>query len=358
MIYISDAQVNSFLAGNMPKVVDIMRRMFEAIGKEDGNGNKQYIMGGKNGAAHGAGICYSTEGGDLRKFMAMPGWIGGEFNVAGIKWYGPNAIVPGNDAEFYFTVILNNAENGRPFVMMSGDTLTRYRTAAVNALAAETLCVEAPEILSIVGPGRINRLTLDYLLRRFPTVKIVKVKGRGCISRDNFIKDFQLEFPEIAFVPCDKLKEVVLDADIVLINAAQYFESYSDMPIIRPSWVKKGCTFVCSSYVNFPDSMLCESLKICDLFAMYENFEEELGYPAYRVNGTQGNRWADMVIEKKIQREDIIDFSEIASGQKSVDRLRDIPVIFTSGGIVLEDIALAKEIYCEAKKNGIGMEVE
>lgn len=352
MLYLSDGEIAKMLIGNMPEVVETIREMFRVLD------SGEYVMGGRNGASHGTRISYNNKSGNQRLFIAMPGYLGGKFNCAGIKWHGPNAVVPGNDADSYYMVVLNDAENGRPFAIMQGDTMTRYRTAAVNALAAELLSVPNPETIAIIGPGRVNRLTLDYLLKTMPSINKVKVKGRGHESRDKFISDFKQDFPSVIFSACDKLKDAVVDADIVLINAAIFFDSYADMPIIRASWMKESGTYICSTYVSFPDQVITEdSIKICDLLAMYECYQEELGYPTFKVYGALGNRFEDMIVEGKLNKEDVHDIGEYVIGKLTIDRSLNKPVIFTSGGLTVEDIALGQAMVQKAKKLKVGTEV-
>lgn len=351
MLYLRDEEVAKLLDGHMDDAVEIMREMFRLMGEGD------YALGGERGASHGMRIDYKQQG-EGRIFLAMPGYLGGNFNVTGVKWHGPNAVVEGNDSDCHFIAIINNANTGEPLAAMGADTLTRYRTAAVNALAATALYSGNPEKLAIIGPGRINRLSLEYLLTHYSTVKTVEVKGRGILSRDKFISDFQECFPEIKFLGADTCKEAVENADIALVNGAMLFENYKDMTRFRNGWLKTKSTFVCSAYAYFPTETLVEaSYRVCDLYGMYEEYERELGYPAFKACGLAGNRFADLVHEGKLQRSDISELSEFVSGRKSVAEAA-APIIFTSGGLALEDIALGQKVYQMAKEQGIGTEVK
>lgn len=354
MLFISDKEVSTMLQGHMSEVVETMRRMFCIMEKGD------YVLGGKNGGSHGMRIAFDHGDGE-QIFLAMPGFLGGgtEFNVAGVKWHGPNRPVQGNDADSYFIVALSDANTGRPFAIMRGDALTLYRTAAVNALAAEALTSSNPATLAIVGPGRIARLTLEYLLKRFPSINCIHVKGRGHESRDQFIVDIRTKYSRVNVVPCETLKEAILESDISIINAGFHFKKYSDMPVVKSSWIKPGSVFICSAFAGFPDSMLIEnSIKVCDLYKSYECYEEELGYPAYRKFGAIGCRFADLVNEGKLSRDEIFDLSNIVSGKMAIKNPEKKPILFSSSGLALEDLALGMHIYNFAKEDGIGTELD
>ncbi|MDD6451404.1 MAG: ornithine cyclodeaminase, partial [Lachnospiraceae bacterium] len=58
-----------------------------------------FMMGGENHYSHGTKLAFPEESpfpempsgkGEDRRFMAMPAYIGGPFDNAGVKWYGSN----------------------------------------------------------------------------------------------------------------------------------------------------------------------------------------------------------------------------------------------------------------------------
>lgn len=352
MLYLSDAEVASLIADDMEHVVGLMHQMFQVMANGD------YVLGGRNNGSHGMRISVG-QGADERIFLAMPGYLGGDFCMAGMKWHGPNVPVAGNDDDSYFVMILNDIKTGRPIASLRADTLTKYRTAAINALAAEVLCRKEPEILSIVGPGRITTLSVRYLLKRFSTIREIRIKGRGQTSLDRFKDIIHKCAPEIVLTVCSKVKDAVQGADLTIINTGFHFDSYGDMPMIRDTWIKRGSTLICSAFASFPDTMLLnDSIKVCDLYASYECYEEELGYPAYRTYGTIGNRFADLVVEGKLKKEDMIDFSHIVSQKVKISSEDGTPIIFVSNGLALEDIALASSVYRKALDQKVGLEVD
>lgn len=309
--------------------------------------------GGGNHASHGMRLNV-TQNDTL--YIAMPGYLGGEFKTAGIKWHGPNKVLPNNDADSHYVVILNREENGKPYALLRADVLTRYRTAGIAALATKLLSYDKPQVLSVIGPGKINYLTSLFVLGQFKTIKKVLIKGRGLKSRESYINGVKKAFNNVEIKDCDSLKDAVIDADIILINPGLYFDKISDMPVIKPSWIKERSVYICSSYANFSDKdIINNTINVCDLFASYESYEEELGYPAYRAYGTIGNRFADLVIEKKLAKESIIDLADIVAGKHA--SFDGKTIIFSSGGMSLEDIALGKYLYDKAITEHRGVEL-
>lgn len=176
-------------------------------------------------------------------------------------------------------------------------------------------------------------------------------------SRDLFIKQLKLTYPTIEISVADTIKEAVQNADIALINTGFSFQKYSDMPMIKSSYISNFTVFVCSSFAHFPDKDIIEkAINVCDMFSLYENYIEELGYPAFRHYGSPGSRFADLVVENKISRDTIIDLSSIITKKETISEKR--PIIFSSTGMSLEDIAIGTYICNVAKKAGIGKDLD
>jgi len=104
--------------------------------------------------------------GDMRnRIIAMPAYVGGSFDLAGVKWV---AGFPGNVdrglPRAHCAIVLNEAQTGRPFAFIHGGLLNGLRAAAVSGamLHAYLASREPQEIsLGIIGWGPIGRLHLD-----------------------------------------------------------------------------------------------------------------------------------------------------------------------------------------------------
>lgn len=353
--YISEREQKEHHLIDIGECVEAIDKMFHIMASND------YLMSGKNHNSHGERLVFDRDG-DIRNkniYIAMPAYLGGEYQCTGIKWHGPN-VFGSSDTETKYTLVINDSQTGVPLGIMPANIITTYRTAAVSVYASKLLADKKSETVGIIGPGKINTVFLEGLLGVFPNIKTVKIKGRGRHNIEKFATKIREEYKQISDVYiADTFEEVVRDADIVSINTGFEFENIRDMPIIRADWVKPGATFLCTSFIKFSDDFIVhKAIKTADNTKMYESYAEELGYPVYRGLSYLGNRYMDLINEGKVAKEDIIDIPDILSGRKEGRKDKEDIVIFSSGGMGIEDLAVGYHVLEKAKEQNVGTLLE
>jgi ornithine cyclodeaminase len=93
---------------------------------------------------------------------------------------------------------------------------------------------------------------------------------------------------------------------------------------------------------------------VVDNTELYEAWAEEFPYPSFGVNNIIGSKFTDMIHDGIIAKEDMMDLGDIISGEKKGRNSEEDIVIFSVGGMPVEDVAWGKYCYENAKKLGLG----
>src|SRR5882762_3468234 len=105
------------------------------------------------------------------RIISMPAYIGGQFNVAGLKWISsfPDNLARGIPRA-HSVVVLNNAETGEPVGIINTARLSSIRTASVTGLVIRSFLMvrrRQPIKVGIIGFGPIGQYHLNMCLSQF-----------------------------------------------------------------------------------------------------------------------------------------------------------------------------------------------
>ena len=360
-LYLSEPDMIKAGVKDMKQCVDVMEDMLITLYKGD------YVMGGQNHNSHGCMITFPDhpefpgmpQNADDRRFMAMPAYLGGNYQMAGMKWYGSNVENKKKGLpRSILMMILNDKDTGAPLALMSANLVSAYRTGGIPGVGAKYLARKDAKVASVIGPGVMGKTSLAAFVSVCPQLDTVKIKGRGQRSLDSFVSFIKEELPQIKDIQiCETVEEAVRDSDIISFTTTVR-DDVSSFPYINGEWIKKGALISMPSAARFDDDFLVNHCKlVVDNSKLYEAWEEEYPYPTYPQMQIIGTKFTDLRHEGKIKPEDIIDLTDIIEGRRPGRDSDDDIIVYSVGGMPVEDIAWGGMVYRNAVKLGIGIKL-
>lgn len=359
-LYLSEPDMIKAGVKDMKSCVDVMEDLLITLYKGD------YVMGGANHNSHGCMIMFPDDprfpgmpkNADDRRFMAMPAYLGGSYQMAGMKWYGSNVEnkkvgLPRS----ILMMILNDKDTGAPLALMSANLVSAYRTGGIPGVGAKYLARKDSRVVSIIGPGVMGKTSLAAFVSVCPNLDTVKIKGRSQRSLDAFTRFIREELPQIKNIEiCDSVEEAVKDSDIISFTTTVR-DDVSSFPYINGDWIKKGALISMPSAARFDNDFLAGCKLVVDNSKLYEAWEEEYPYPTYPQVQIIGTKFTDLKHDGKIKAEDIIDITDIIEKRHPGRTSDDEIIVYSVGGMPVEDIAWGGTVYRNAVKLGIGIKL-
>ena len=349
-------QMDMIQAGvlDMHHCIDVMEEMFDLMGKGD------YLMGGPNRNSHGIEIIPPVSSpfpnmpvsGPDRRFMAMPAYLGGRFNMTGCKWYGSNHdnISKGLPRSI-LTVTLNDTDTGAPLAFMAANQISSMRTGAIPGVGVRYLANPDSKVLSIIGCGVINKSCVLAIKDACPGIKRAQIYDLFTASSERmgaYVKELD---EEVEVVICSSVEESVKGADIITVVT-----SGETWPYIDGDWLKKGVLVLCPSQTEFSKDCLLSIRKIIDNKSMHQLWGELKGLDVdfHAEVGEVSSYMMEYIDEGLMTWDDVTNIGDIICGKEQGRKNHDEQILFCMGGMPVEDVAWGTEIYRSALAKGIG----
>ncbi|HLT66670.1 MAG TPA: tyramine oxidase subunit B [Microbacterium sp.] len=360
MLYLSEPEVIEAGMKDMARCIEIMEEVLILVAKGD------YRMAGSTWNSHGAQISFPEtspfpgmplDAAD-RRFMAMPAYLGGRFDTAGVKWYGSNIDnrEQGLPRSIHL-IVLNDKETGAPFAIMSGNLESAYRTAAVPGAAAKKLAPVDAKTLGIIGPGAMNKSALHAMTTARPTLDTIKINGRRRSTSEAFAAYVTEHYPQFTTIEiADTVEAAVRDSDIVS-EAVTGLVGSENYPYIDGDWIKPGAFLSLPANLKMDEeyTLSGKARLIADAKKIYEAWAEEYPAPSHETAfGMIGLYWQDLIGLGKLDESRVVNIGDVLDGTEPGREFDEQPVLFSVGGMGVEDVAWGKTIYDNAIAKGIG----
>lgn len=273
----------------------------------------------------------------LGRINAMPGYIGGEYRMAGIKWIGSN---PGNLNEGLprasAVTILNDPVTKYPASIMDGTLISLTRTGAASGVAVKYLSSETSRTLVLIGAGLQCTAQLEATLCVRPEIHEIVISDLNFERARDFAADMEAKFRRNV-TPVENALEYARRADIIITATG------ASSPVITSEWLNpEGCLYInLGGYECSYDTVEKADKIVVDSWS----------HVKHRRAGTIARMAEEgLVDDARIHA----NLGEIVLGRKT-GRTASSEIIYYNGvGMGIEDVAVATRVYRNAEEKGVG----
>ena len=272
------------------------------------------------------------------RINAMPGYIGGEYNMAGIKWIGsgPQNYKKGLPRASV-TIVLNDPDTKLPVCVADGTAVSTMRTGASGGIAVKLLAKSDASTMTICGAGAQAPTQLEAALIGRPSLKKLYVYDIVLANAERFAAATREKYPFLEVIPTLDIEAAVRDSDII------DCVTLASEPFVKGEWLKKGALVMNMADYEVDYDCVRRSSKI--VVDYWDNIK-------HRMISTVAFMWRDGLIKD----EDIhAELGEILNGSKSPRENDDEIIYFNAVGAGILDIAVTARCYYDAKETGEGI---
>ncbi len=342
---------------DMKGCVEVMEKAFKVMNKGD------YLMGGPSLNHHGMKLWFPKEArgprmpvaGPERRFMAMISYLGGEFNVCGVKWYGSNLENPAKRGlpRSVLMVILNDPETGAPLAVMDGNLISAMRTGAALGLGAKYLAPAGATLGGVIAAGVIGRTCLMAMAAGVKTLKEVKVFDIDRGKAEAFAKEMSRDLG-LKVYAVGSMEEAMKDTDAVCSATSRI-----QRPTYREKFLKEGAFLGISADASLAEDLLAKARIVVDNWRMHLDWREEMEkVPEGSKDRILYAEVHERIKAGKMNDSDIVDLKKVVAGEVPARTKDQQKVVYLTGGLNIEDVSWGYVIYQKALKKGLGQKLK
>ena len=269
------------------------------------------------------------------RIIAMPGYVGGEQAMAGIKWIGSKHDNPSARGieRASAVIVLNDPETHFPVAVMEGGEISGMRTAGVTVLACEHLAREGFRSVALVGCGFIGRLHALGLLESFLSIERIALHDRDERAAGALAEE--IARAGLTVTVCGSAEEAVRGAEVVVPCTV------ADTPYIRFEWLAPGAFVSNISIMDVePEAFVQVDKLVVDDWDQCNREKKTI------------NR---LVLEGRLSREDLhAELGDVVRGARPGRESPDERILLNPMGMAIEDVACAAAVYRTAREQGTG----
>ena len=273
-------------------------------------------------------------------FRAMPAYVRRP-PACGVKWVNVHPHNPRQGLPSVMAVIiLNDPATGVPLAVMDGLLVTKLRTAAAAAVAAQALARRTSRVVGLVGCGAQARMQVLALASCFRLAQ-VNVWGRSAGEAARFCRRMRRQLPRVSFTPCPSVKQCVRGAEVVVTLTP------SRRPLVKRGWLASG-VHINAVGADAAGKQELEPRILREATVVVDERDQA-------IHGGELNR--PIRRGQFSARQIHATLGEILIGRKPARRRGTDMSVFDCTGLAVQDVALGAEILRRAQRRRAGRRV-
>jgi len=271
------------------------------------------------------------------RIMTMPSYLGGDLDVAGMKWIPSIPSNPKNlgQPRASAIIILTDPNNGFPLAIMDGTIVSAMRTGAATGIAAKYLANPDSRTVGIIGAGVQSRTQLMAITSVFKNqIEQIKVYDLNVEKTKQFAEEMQTEL-NVSVIPASSAESAIRESDIIITATMSTF------PYVKGEWLKEG---VFHSEISFwdtdPRELTHYNRVVVDDFEHVKHHGVDVSYRAVR--------------DGYIAEAEVANLGEIIIGKAKGRTDSKEKILFNPIGMSIHDVSEAYRVFKNAEEIGIG----
>jgi 2,3-diaminopropionate biosynthesis protein SbnB len=274
------------------------------------------------------------------RINSMPGYVGGDVRMAGIKWIGG---APLNPTRFGVPrasgiLILNDPETMRPLAVMEGALISAVRTGAVSGAGAKYLANPDSRVIGLIGAGVQGHTQLLALKETVPKLSEVRVFDKDRQRLEHFSAEMS-EMMGVPVRPVGSCRAAVEGADIFVTAIV------TNTPVVENEWIAGGSLYVHVGSYECAFEVVQHSNKV-----VVDSWEAVVHRDVTTISKMHA---AGLFAREQLHAE----IGEIVNGKKRGRQSRSERIMFAPIGFSLHDLVIGARIYRKARQLGLGTEM-
>ena len=237
-------------------------------------------------------------------------------------------------------IVLNDPATGVPLAVMDGLLITKLRTAAAAAVAAQALARPESRVVGLIGCGAQADAQVQALAEVF-RLSHVKVWGYLPHEAQRFCRRMRRQLPRIIFEPCAGIKQAVRAADIVVTLTP------SRRPLLKREWLSPGAHLNAIG-ADAPGKQELDPRILTDALVVVDD----------RAQAIHGGELNVPIRRRQFHPRQIhATLGEILLGRRRGRHSSRELTVFDCTGLAIHDVALAASLVHHARLHHIGRPV-